>query len=275
MNRTVRWLLFLLLTAVFQQAGQAQEFRVYTRVYDVSAGKATSKPLARSLSLFHAGSVYDYIQTAGEVTIFNPVRHQFTILSTSRGVVTTVQFDALKHMLKMARGVTRQRLAELRRQTAPRSQTLFSQLQFQLSPRFVESYDSESKRLRLASRFVNYTARCAEVDPSRASVYLRYADWAARLNYVLRPHVLLPQCRLALNDGLRRRNAVPVAVELRTGLAPRIHLRADHQIRWQLDRNDKSLIFEWKTLLKGDRLRRVPFREYQKTMLVAQSRHRR
>lgn len=275
MNRTLRWLLFLLLTAFAQQAGWAQEFRVYTRVYDVSAGKATSKPLARSLSLFHAGSVYDYIQAAGEVTIFNPVRRRFTILSTSRGVVTSVQFDELKHMLKTARGITRQRLAELQQQAAPRSRTLFSQLQFQLRPRFVKSYDSETKQLRLASQFVSYTAKCADVDPSRAGVYLRYADWAARLNYVLRPRVLLPECRLALNDGLRRRNVIPVAVELRTGFAPRLHLRADHQIRWQLDRNDKSLIFEWKSLLKGDRLRRVPFREYQKTMLVAESRDRR
>ena len=275
MNRSLRWLLFLLLTAVLQQAGSAQEFRVYTRVYDISDSKATSQPLARSLSLFHAGIVYDYIQAAGEVTIFNPVRRRFTILSTSRGVVTSVQFDELKHMLKTARGITRQRLAALRREATPRSRMLSSQLQFQLTPRFVESYDSETKQLRLASRFVSYSARCANVDSSRAAVYLRYADWTARLNYVLRPRVLLPTCRLALNDGLRRRNAVPVMVELRAGPAPGIHLRADHQIRWQLDRNDKSLIFEWKTLLKGDRLRRVPFREYQKTMLVAESRHRR
>jgi len=275
MNRPLRWLVLLLLTTVLQQTGWSQEFRVYTRVYDVAAGKATSKPLARSLSLFHAGSVYDYIQAAGEVTIFDPVRRRFTILSTSRGVVTRVQFDELKHMLKTARVITRQRMVELRKQATPRSRTLFSQLQFQLRPTFVESYDSETKQIRLASQFVSYSAECADVDPSRAVVYLRYADWAARLNYVLRPHVLLPECRLALNDGLRRRNVIPVTVELRTGFAPRLHLRADHTIRWQLDRNDKSLIFEWKTLLKGDRLRRVPFREYQKTMLVAESRHRR
>ncbi|MGH7199902.1 MAG: hypothetical protein ACREJB_04815, partial [Planctomycetaceae bacterium] len=58
----------------------AQEFRIYTRVYDASTTGEEPAVVTRSLSLFHAGKVYDYIDTLGEVTVFEPAQDRVHIL---------------------------------------------------------------------------------------------------------------------------------------------------------------------------------------------------
>jgi hypothetical protein len=79
----------------------AQECRIYTVVYDES-GEPTSgvvdrspqpRVLSRSLSLMHAGKVYDSIDALGEVTIFDPAERRFTILNTKHTLAASVSFD--------------------------------------------------------------------------------------------------------------------------------------------------------------------------------------
>ena len=57
----------------------AQEMRVYTTVRNLR-GSAVSEDrapvVARSLTLFHAGKVYDYVEAAKELTIFEPAHHR-------------------------------------------------------------------------------------------------------------------------------------------------------------------------------------------------------
>ena len=85
----------------------AGNFRISTTIYDLSATAETGKPqaIATSLSLFHHRKVYDYISTAGEVMIFEPATNKFTILSTSRSLATTVDFDEIKHLIKVGKTV--------------------------------------------------------------------------------------------------------------------------------------------------------------------------
>src|SRR5690606_5890737 len=104
-----------------------------------------------------------------------------------------------------------------------------------------------------------------------AEVYLHYADWMARLNYVLHPHALYPEPRLKLNEVLRAHGKLPVEVELKSSIGLPIHLRAEHQIHWKLDATDRSLIHEWESLLKSSNTRQVTFQEYQRSLLVSKN----
>ena len=79
----------------------AQEMRVYTTVRDLSA-LAANEPaerapvISRSLTLFHAGKVSDYVDAAKEVTVFEPSHHRFTLLNERRRTVTNVAQDEVR-----------------------------------------------------------------------------------------------------------------------------------------------------------------------------------
>ena len=82
----------------------AQEMRVYTTVRNLR-GSAVSEDrapvVARSLTLFHAGKVYDYVEAAKELTIFEPAHHRFTLLSERRRVATEVTQDEVRQFLNL------------------------------------------------------------------------------------------------------------------------------------------------------------------------------
>jgi len=263
----------------------SQEFRVYTAVYDVSAssqGRSEKpEPVARSLTLFHAGKVYDYIQAIGEVTIFEPAHRRFTILSTPRKLATTVDVDEINHILKIAEEAVTNRITELRQKNESRFSVLQASLEFQLNPDFEETYTENVKQLTLRSPSLQYVIQCADpksqeaISPENVTAYLRYADWVCRLNYVLRPGVLLPQPRLALNESLRRRNLLPTQVELKSDTGAQINLRAEHKIQWALTEQDRSFIDGWESMLRSRKTRNVPFRRYQETVLAGKPKQKR
>jgi hypothetical protein len=251
----------------------AQEFRIYTKVYDAAAAQNLRPTvIGGSLSLFHAGKVYDHVenQNESEVIIFEPVHQRFTILSTSRSLATTVHFDEIKHKLKLAKGVTEQHLQSLLAQNPPAAKETVEKVQFPIDPSFKTTVGPEGTSLRCESDHLTYRVRLADVEePKTSEVYLNYADWMARLNYVLHPHALYPESRLALNGALRSTGKMPVEVELISDIGMPIHLRAEHQIHWKLDATDRSLIHEWEKLLKSDQTRHVTFQEYQRSVLVS------
>ena len=145
-------------------------------------------------------------------------------------------------------------------------------IRFQLAPTFEEKYDVQRKRLTLQSPFLRYDVEYAEPESPRiADEYLRYADWMARLNYVLHPRALFPEVRLVLDRSLRRLEAIPTAVELQAAVGGGVHLRAQHQIHWRLNAKDRSLIHRWETMLRSKQTRQVTFREYQRLLVASQS----
>jgi len=292
---TVEVLLFAVLSMQITTAAFAQEFGVVTSVYDEGAadwglriknkkkrnrgthGSGSSEfhdpKLARtricshSVTLFHAGKVYDYIDEIGEVTIFEPAHSRFTLLDTNRKMATTVEFDEIKHLLKIARRETEEHVVRLEKNGSPNSLKVAGPLRFQLNPRFNEHFDATKKQLTLSSRYLRYQARCAEVNsPEIVDVYLRYADWICKLNYVLHPHLLLPEPRLALNASLLRKRLIPVEVDLRAEFENPLHLRAEHRFHWELNRTDRSVITRFETMLKKKTTRRLTFQEYQRVL---------
>lgn len=283
MRRTiVRILPALAALWLLPAAASAQELRIYTQVYNEGAvaARPDQRPpvISRSLTLFHAGKVYDYIDSVGELTIFEPAHRRFTILNGTHEPVlaTVVTFDEIRQILKVGRKETEDYVARLQQQGDPISRQVIEPLRFQLEPQFEERYDSAKHRLQLTSETYRYDVQCAEVESSdTVEIYLHYADWVARLNYVLHPQALFPAPRLALNDALRKHNVVPVAVELRADFERRLHLRAEHQLHWDFNAKDRSDINHWESLLKSKKIRFVPLREYQQLLLAGQLTNRR
>lgn len=256
----------------------AQDFGIYTRVHRVplpgAAPAAGGTVVSRSVSLFHAGKVYDH--TGDEVVIFEPAHNRFTLLNTKQHVAAVVHTDEIKQLLKIAREETEQHVARLREQPSATSAKALEQVGFTLSPQFEEAIDATGKRLTLSSPHLKYRVTGTPAKrPEIVETYLRYADWAARLNYVLHPHILFPETRLALNASLRRKKLLPTEVELHSELGTPLHLRAHHEFHWELDSHDRTLINGWEQLLKAPTTKQVTFQEYQRSVLVAQLEKRR
>ncbi|MFQ5733225.1 MAG: hypothetical protein ACE5KM_14890 [Planctomycetaceae bacterium] len=259
---------FLLFASVAAFSGRcvAQEMRIYTRVYDAGAAakRADGKDrlAATTLTLFHAGRVYDYIPSLGEVIIYEPTHKEFTILKPSRNMATVVHVDQIKRLVKQARDFTEKRIADLRTKGTATANAAADRLEFQLAPQFRTAFNRKRKTLSLSSGFLQYDAKLEFVKtPEFATAYRRYADWIHRLNYVLHPRVLMPGSRLKLNAQLSARQALPVEVVLRVNAGPRIHLRAEHQIRRSLNQSDRDLIREWNGKLRARSTRNVTLRD--------------
>jgi hypothetical protein len=251
----------------------AQEFRVFTRVYDVTRPGNPDTPISHSTTLFHAGRVYDYVGPAGELIVLDHANRRVTLLDTVRRVRTDVDFDEVNRLLKLSRRETLDLVDGLTRE--PGQAQPATVLRFYLDPKFDTVFDAERNELQLRSPHVVYRATCARLDePARVEAYLRYADWAARLNHVLNPHAPYPAPRVALDEELRQRTLFPleVTLELRTDTGERRY-RAVHQTHWELNSTDRRKIHHWTTLLDDEvGTKRVTFLEYQRTVLTAKVR---
>lgn len=255
----------------------AQEFRIHTRVYDLNSEDGSSRTsedpemVGESLTLSHAGKMYDYMPAIGEVIIFEPAHRRFIVLNTLGTRATTVDFDQLNHLLELARREARSSLEVPPERGGP-PDAVAEALRFQLEPDFTERFDGDRRRLVLSSPHLRYVADGAKVDPPEAAeLYLDYADWICKLNYVLNPQALLPDCRLALNASLRRKGLMPTRVELETEFDPQRHLRAEHVINWDLGENEHAVISRWERMLRSEHTRQVTFREYQQAMIEKQA----
>ena len=155
--------LFTLL-CLFWTAGSCfgQEFRIYTKVYDETAVAGGNAPdtsvVARSLTLFHAGRVYDYMQSLGEVTIYEPMQDRFTILNTLRQLSTVVHTDEIKHLMQTAGKVARERIAGIRRGREGASSSTAKMLAFQLKPEFRNDFNRGRNRCRWSVRTCGTTS---------------------------------------------------------------------------------------------------------------------
>ncbi len=273
MPRLVRRVVAPLAAVAFLiQAATAQEFRVFTAVYNLSAAEPDAKPpvVARSLTLAHAGKVYDYLDVAGEVLIYEPTARRFRVLNPARNVAATAALDEIRQLVKVARGEVETYSVELAADRAPGAASSAALLRFQLDPRFRETFDEPTGRLSLDGGTLRYDVTAAACDrPGVVPLYLDYADWVVQVNYLVHPGPLLPNARLAVNQALRTRDRLPTAVELTATTDPPIHVRAEHTLHWELDGRDRDLIHQWETQLKSPSLRNVTLRTYQDEMRTA------
>jgi len=257
---------------VATQTCLAQEFRIYTKVFDELATKRNGKTavVSRSLTIFHAGKVYDQLVNEGEVVIFEPSRRRFTLLNTHRNLATTVHLDDVTRKLKEAYRLAEKSVEIELRQRSKRARHAGRMLEFQLRPDFREAYNSRKQTLTLSRPSFTYRATGYRLNSDRlAQSYREYADWISRLNYVLDPTKVLPEPRLQLNQSLFQKNLIPVVVSLEADIGFKVKLRAEHQIHWSLDQNDRNSISNWESELKKSSLRFVSWKNYQREVIMA------
>lgn len=268
--------LALILGLVSHETCFAQGFRVSTHVYDLNSRDAANREqiVSSSLSLFHNGRVYDYVDTADEVVIFDPGQKKFTILNTARDLTTTLSFEEIRRHLDKRVPTVEQYIRELSQQKNPAAAQIAKSLRFQLDPEFQPKFEPAHGKLSLSSEAWTYRVETSTWDDAeQVDRYLTYADWAARLNYVLHPNSLFPEPRIALNTSLRElKGRIPVVVELDLRPAESLQLRAQHQFRKDLDDDDRRRIARWDQAVDSKSVKHLPFLSYQQTVLVSQVR---
>ncbi len=264
----------LFLTMILMIGGQpavGQDFRVLTTVSHLNPETSRWAPLTRSLTIFHAGKVYDFVEEVGEVVVFDPLQDRFVILSLNGNqLATEIPFEELHQFLKVGRTETLKYISELRlQQTEPATKAMQS-LAFQLTPQFNEGYDPTTGKLRLFSEFITYEAETEAVDrPLIVQQYLQWADWTSRLNSILHPQAVAPEVRMALNTALRERDRIPTKVELKLTLEGETRLRAEHTFQPRLGTFDRDSITKWEKQRTAEDVRWVDFREYQRILVTA------
>lgn len=265
-----------LTTLLLCAESQAQGLRVSTLVYDmVNLDAARREPIvSSSLSLFHNGRVYDYVGAADQVVIFDPVEKKFTILNTARELVTTLNFEEIRHMLDSRAPAIDRYISDLEQQNSSSAEKIIASLRFQMNPGFTQTSDFATGRLILSSPVWNYRVTTRPwKESAEVERYLSYADWTARLNYLLHPNSLAPEPRIELNNALRSlKNQMPVSVELDLAPNENLRLRAEHKFTQSLADDDHRRIVRWEQMLSGQSLQKVSFRNYQQTVLISKSR---
>lgn len=269
---------FLIACWGITNAARAQDFKVYTPVFDLKAAeispRAGQRPqtpiVARSLTYFHAGKAYDYIEAEEEVLIYEPNAKRFTVLHNTRSMATTISFDEIELMVQDAESKALKYVKNAREMASEQSAQL-DMIDFQLQPTFKEVFDRQHNTLALKSPFMNYLVKGKTLEPQeRVQFYLKYCDWMARLNYVLHPHAPLPGPRLTLNGSLKKFGVMPVEVTLQAAIGGGMHLKAEHTIDWQLDSHDRDRIHQWQTQLASDEIQHVPFNRFREVKLADQ-----
>jgi len=257
---------------------RAQDFKVYTPVFDLAAtetspraGQRPQPPIvARSVCYFHAGKAYDHVeaeQADQQVLIYEPNAQRFTVLHTSRGMATTISFEEIEQMVHDAEVKAQNYVLRAREKNL--DPTRINMIAFQLEPSFKETFDPHRNTLTLKSDHMNYQVKCEATDsPERVQSYLKYCDWMARLNFVLHPQAPLPGPRLTLNGRLTDHKVIPMEVTLRAAIGGGINLKAEHKYTWQLDPNDRERIHQWQTLLQSEDTQHVPFNRFREIQLA-------
>ena len=254
----------------------AQGLKISTQVFEVAKtdGPGPDRIITSSLSLCHNGRVYDYVDAADEVVIFDPVERRFTILNSSRGLATSLSFDEIRQLLETRQPKTDQYIRELIAGRHPSAAKIVESIRFQLNPTFSETFDPMKGTLILSSRSLTYRVETRKWnDPPQVERYLACTDWTAKLNSIMHPSSLFPEPRMALNESLRKlKDRMPVSVELDLRPDEQFRLRAEHQLTQNLGDDDHARIARWEEAATSEDMKHVSFRTYQQAVLVSQSR---
>jgi hypothetical protein len=242
------------LVAIFILCGAndnwALDFRIENRVF-VEKEKV---PQSRSLTLFQAGMVYDFMFDPSEVTIFDKSAGRFVLLNMAKQEqteVTTAEIDAFIEKLK--------RLAD--KQKDPLSK-------FFADPKFEERFDAASGELSLTSPWVSYRMITeAAKDPAISAEYRDFSDGYSRLNAMLNPGSRPPMARLQVNQALAGREVLAREVNLtmtsiKDDIQQKTVLRSEHDFSANLSASDLDQIRGARE--SRDKFKMVPYDKYKK-----------
>ncbi len=279
MTRSIRFACFALvacLAVAVSHTVTAQEIRVYTTIRDLSGQSSSvntehAPVVVRSLMLFHAGKIYDYIEPAREVTVYEPAHRRFTILNPRRRLCSELTQDEIRHFLGRAEDEAQKRFGFVPEESSASARKALEFLRFQIQPDFAASFDHDKQQLKLTADNFEYVVEGFQPEnPELVAKYLHVADWMAQFNSVLHPQSLFPAPRLKLNQELRNHGLLPLTVNLKTETEPVLHLQAKHEWTWNFQKTDRQLIDNWDKQLRDPNLRKLPFPDFQKETLRAE-----
>lgn len=226
-------LAFVLCCSAVEGVCVAEDFRIESKVY---VGEEETEPVNKTLTLFYAGRVYDFLGDPAEVTVFDPQRQRFLLLNPAKRQRVEITLDYVTALT-----------ANLQERGQNRDDPL---VRFMSNPRFVTAFDAATDELTLTSEWMTYAVKTAPANSEIASKqYTLYADAYAHLNTLVSPAHLPPFARLELNRALERRGELPKEVTLTVtspsripGKSESVVIRSVHHVAWKLLESDRERI---------------------------------
>jgi hypothetical protein len=263
-------------TLITSLNAMGQGMRVSTHVFDMLNPDANGREtvVSTSLSLFHNGRVYDYVDSADQVVILDPGQNKFTVLNTAKNLSTTLSFEEMRRLQETRIPAVEKYIEDIVQRDQKSGIQAAEALRFQLRPHFERAFDSGTGRLTLSSASFTYRVETRPwSDSDQVEKYLTYADWTCRLNHLMHPSSMFPEPRLKLNAALRElKQRIPVSVELDLTPGDSLRLRAEHQFTQSLEDDDRRRISRWEEALTSESVKSLPFRSYQQNTLISQRR---
>ncbi len=224
-----RFPLATLVVLLIAQFTLASELRIETDVYIGDE----SEPISHTVTLFDAGTVYDFVEKPAQIAVFRP--------STSS---RPGQFILLDLQSKQRTEVSTKKIAGLMKKlTRWASEQEDSLLKFSAKPVFETTFDEESGELNLTSETWSYkVATVTAEDRQTLARYREFTDWYTRLNTMMHGSPP-PGPRLKLNAALQEHGVVPVEIH-RTVASQTEEVRATHLFSWRLSREDRARLEE-------------------------------
>ncbi|NDC63395.1 MAG: hypothetical protein EBZ59_05275 [Planctomycetia bacterium] len=190
-------------------AEAGDHLRVESEIY-VNEG---AEPVARSLTLFCNGVVWDFLessdcdapaggaQAADEIVLHDPVRERVVVIDPGRNLKTQVASLRLERL-----GVS---LASWARTSEDRL------IRWAGGPDFGDGFQEQDGRMELVGPRVRYEVEFAAApSPEAAESYRRFADTAILLKALLHPGGIPPFPRLAINRRVCSAGGIPTLVTL-------------------------------------------------------------
>jgi hypothetical protein len=202
------------------------------------------KPVARSLTLFHQGVAWDFLElidgdtkaaTIGEIVLHDPPRERVVVIDPVRHVKTQVDLIRLERLSVS--------LAKWARSNDDRL------VRWAGGPDFASGFTEEDERIELVGPRVKYAVAYEDAPcPEAAGHYRRFADTAILLKALMQPGGIPPFPRLAVNRRLEDAGAIPREVTLE--IEPRLigiggrpeRLRCVHKVHPRLLAGDMERI---------------------------------
>ena len=207
------------------------------------------KPVTQTLSIFHGGKAYDFLQPANEIAIFDPVKQQITLINVSKNKACELSFNELNNWITVSRNQLEKQLQQLSGQEDVRLQQRLKLGQFLLNPKFHVFYESAQQRLKLASPYLEYNiegTKLTEKSVLHASLVVqslhRYWDLNARLNRIINPGGLPASVRSKVNEALSQHKLLPDQLTLKIRDGQPDTLQSLHRTQWNLTASDMQQV---------------------------------
>ena len=184
---------------------------------------SADEPMARSLTLFHEGVAWDFLELPAaeaaegepmqlaEIVLHDPARERIVVIDPVRKLKTEIPLIRLERLSVS--------LARWARDSDDRL------VRWAAGPDFAAEIEDVEGQLELTGPRVRYAVDHVEApSPEAAETYRRFADTAILLKALLQPGGIPPFPRLALNERLEDEAAIPA--EVRLEIEPRAGLLA-------------------------------------------------